>query len=373
MTVLLWSSLSSADKIKLIEGHHVWYDAGCDLLDSDDVFVEDISADLVLQGSSTEHDTERTLKGSCLLNIARDIPWGSARLQPFLLVSSDGSTFYRQNLGTFLPSTPERRIGEIPAVWECFGFDKLVVLNTPHGSTFSLAAGAPIIPAIEALITGAGETKVAIDQTSVAVTAPAAIVLPLSDELTTLQIIRQLTDALGYGPLRADREGWFRSSPYVSPPNLPIVWTYNADSSSTTVGQERTSSSDYYLASNQIVGINDNPASSIPTDGAGIKILSNQSDGLTSIDGRGGSTNRRIVRGTFASQAALETAVDQAYDEESRVARLFRLSVSPNPVHGHRDVVSFVDSSVPVDGRMLITDYVLPLDGSDMTINLRGV
>ena len=373
MAVLLWSSLTPTEQVALLEGHRVFYDAGCDLLDSEDVFVEDISVNLVAAGSSVGRDIYRTLHGSCRLNLSRDASWGSARLRPFISVSSDGVTWYRQNLGVYLPSTPERRIGQIPAVYAVEGFDKLDILSTPHGSTYALASGASIITAVEGLITGAGEAKVNIDQTAALVTAAADMVFPLTDNATTLQIINELLDSIGYRPLRVDREGWFRSIPYRSPPDLPTVWTYNADSASTTVSESRTSISDYYQAANQIVGINDSPSNAIPTTGAGLYTLTNQSDGLTSVDGRGGRTIRRMVRGTYSSQGALETAVLKVLDTESRVARLFELSVSPNPVHGHFDVVSYVDSTVPVDGRMLVTGWEMRLDGSDMRLRLRGV
>jgi hypothetical protein len=373
MAVLHWSSLSPAEQVALLEGHQVFYDAGCDLLDADDGFVEDISGDLVAAGSSVGRGIYRTLHGSCRLNLSRELSWGSARLRPYMLASADGATWYRQNLGVYLPSTPEREIGPIPAVWSVEGFDKLDILNTPHGSTYSVASGAGIIAAVESLITGAGEAKVAIDQTAVAVTAPAELVFPLAGDATTLQIINELLESIGYRALRADREGWVRSVPYVSPTDLPLVWTYNADSATTTVSESRTSISDYYQAANVVKGINDNPANDIPTDGDGLYTLTNQSDGLTSIDGRGGRMIRRIIRGTYVSQGALETAVLKVLDAESRVARLFELSVSPNPVHGHFDVVSFVDSSVPVSGRMLVTDWEMPLDGSDMRLSLRGV
>ena len=118
MTVLLWSSLTPTEQVALLEGHSVHYDAGCDLLDSDDVFVEDISVDLLPAGSSVSRDIYRTLHGACRLNLSRDVPWGSARLRPYMLVSSDGGTWFRQNLGVYLPSTPERSIGAVPAVYE---------------------------------------------------------------------------------------------------------------------------------------------------------------------------------------------------------------------------------------------------------------
>ena len=374
MTVLLWSSLTPAEQVTLIEGRQVFYDAGCDLLDSDDVLIEDLGSDFLAAGSSVDRGIFRTLHGSCRLNLAREVAWGSQRLRPYMLVSSDNATWYRLNLGVFLPSTPERRIGEIPATWQVEGFDKLDVLNTPHGVAYSLASGSAVIAAVEALITGAGEAKVGIDQTAVATTSAADRVFPLADETTTLQIVNDLLESIGYRALRVDRDGWFRSIPYLSPTDLPTVWSYSADSVSTTVSESRTSISDYYQAANEIVGVNDDAtAAAAPVAGTGLYTLTNQSDGLTSIDGRGGRTIRRIIRGTYASQDALETAVLRVMDAESRVARLFELSVSPNPIHGHSGVVDFVDSSVPVDGRFLVTAWSLPLDGSDMQLSLRGV
>ena len=75
----------------------------------------------------------------------------------------------------------------------------------------------------------------------------------------------------------------------------------------------------------------------------------------------------------YATQAPLESAAQESLDTEKRVADYLTLSVSPNPVHSHFDVVSVVDAQIPVNGRFLVTDWSLPLDGSDMQLSLRGV
>jgi len=274
----------------------------------------------------------------------------------------------------FVPSLPERTVGETPVGYVVDCLDKLEVLSTPHGSSYTVASGDAILPAVEALITAAGESKQNFDQTSAAVTATSDRVFSLSDDWTTLGIVNDLLESIGYEGLWVDRLGNFRSRPYRSPADRPTVWSYDADNElSTMVGEFRTFTSDYYQAANQIVAIRDDPGDDIPVDGDGITTLTNQSDGLTSVDARGGRTIRRIIRGEYATQAALVTAATEALDTEKRVANYLSATVSPNPVHGHFDVVQFKDADIPVNGRFLLTDWVLPLDGSDMSLSMRAV
>ena len=151
------------------------------------------------------------------------------------------------------------------------------------------------------------------------------------------------------------------------------MWSYDTGSSSTTVGESRRSTADYYQAANVVVGIRDAVEDTIPVVGDGIYPATNQSDGPTSVDGRAARRIRRVIRGEFTSHASLVIAVDAALDTEKRVANYIELDVSPSPVHGHFDVVSLRDDAIPVNGRFLVTDWVLPLDGSDMRLSLRGV
>jgi hypothetical protein len=370
MTVELWSSLTPAEQVALLEGHHVTYDAGCDLLDSDDVFVDDISADLVAAGSSVGREIYRTLHGTCRLNLSRELQWGSARLRPFTLVSGDGVTFYRQDRGIFLPSTPERPIGTTPAVFSVECFDKLDVLNTPHGRSYSIAAGVNVVEAMTALITEAGESKISIAPSD-AVTASVRA-MSIVDEWSTLGIINNLAESIGYRPLSSSVDGFYTSVPQTATAELATVWSYSTSSKTTTVAEDRLSILEYYGAANTVVAINDDVSLDVPVDGVGIFTVVNQSDGPTSIDARGKRTIRRVIRGEYASQAALETAAQTALDAEKRVTTRLDISVLPN-VHGHFDVVSFRDDAIPVNGRFVVTGWELPLDGGDMRLSLRGV
>lgn len=379
MAVVDGSTLSAAGRVALLEAPHLVVDSGCELLDADDVMLGDISEHLVPAGSSVSRGIYRTVHGSCVLNLSVELQWGWQRVRPYILLSSDAVTFYRWNLGVFLLSTPDRQVSVTPPVWTVSGFDKLDVLNTPHGQSYALAAGEVVLDAVSALIVAAGESKVRLDATAAAVTTPSARVFPMSGgedsgDTTTLNIINQLLSSIGYRSLWVDRDGWYRSEPYRSPAELPSVWSYSADSATTMVSQERVQSADFYDAANVVVAVNDDPeASSIPMEGDGMFTLSNQSDGPTSIDGRGGREIRRVLRGQYTSQSALESAARQSMDAQKRLTTYVHLSASPNPIHGHFDAVNYSDAALSVNGRYLVTDWDLPLDGSDMSLSLKAV
>lgn len=181
-----------------------------------------------------------------------------------------------------------------------------------------------------------------------------------------------LLESIGYRALWVDRDGFYTSEPYIEPSELSTVWAYSADSPTTTVTEERSSSSDYYQAANQIVGIRESVFSGfIPELGDGIYIQTNQSDGPISVDGRGGRIIRKVIRGEFVSQYAMERTVGDAMVAEKRLAGYIDMRVSPNPVHAHFDVVAYRDDEIPTNGRYLVTDWTLPLDGADMSLSLR--
>jgi hypothetical protein len=270
---------------------------------------------------------------------------------------------------------PERMVDAVPPVFAVDCFDKLDLLNQPHGATYSLAAGSNVVDAMVALISDAtGDTKISIEPSDV--TNGTERVMSLADDWTTLGIINELADSIGHRALSVDREGVFRSDAYRAPANLGLTWSYSTKSATTTVGEQRSTLADFYQAANWVVGIRDAVEDEIPVDGNGIHTAINQSDGPTSIDARGGTPvgiRRRIIKGEYANHAALVVAVEAALDSEKRVANYVTASVSPTPVHGHFDVVQFRDDAMPVNGRFLVTDWTLPLDGSDMALSLRGV
>ena len=372
MAVVEGSTLTTAQIIALVEDEHVYVDGALDLLDENDAFVQDITDDFDVAGSSIELNPYRTIHRTCELRISKELVWGSARLKPYILLSNDASTWYRWPLGVFLPNVPQREVHESPATWQVTGMDKLDVLNTPYGSSYGIDSGDAILAAVSAIITAAGETLINLNQSAAATTAPVSRVWTLADEMTTLEICNELLASIGYTSLWVDRDGYYRAQPYVTPSNRPLVWSYNANSATTTVAEYRTAIADFGTAANTIIGISDDPADSIPTAGDGLYTLANNNDGPTSINQRGGRVIRKIIRGSFANQAALVTAVTAAMDAEKRVNTYIDLTVSPNPIHSQWDAVTYRDDAMSVNGTFVVTSWRLPFDGSDMSITLRS-
>lgn len=360
--------LTATQVTDLIEADALQVDFGADLYDSDETFIEDISGDLA--GGEVERGNFRTIHGTCRLAISKELAWGSQRIKPYMTLS-DGTVEARFNLGVFLLSTPERQAGESPATFDVDGFDKLEVLAHPHGSTYSASSGDAYLTLVEDLIAGAGESKVRLDQAESSTTLSSGRVWDL--ETTTLTIVNSLLRAVGYRSLWVDQDGYYRSEPYVSPADRGADWDYSADSATTTVGQERTASADFFATPNRWVFVLDDPeASTFPSEGDGIYTVTNQSDGDTSVDARG----RTITRVEFldaSSQTSLETQGDRMVESDKRLDRRLALNVSPNPLHRHFDIVRVFDAELGVNGRKyVVTDWRLPLDGSDMQLDLKA-
>jgi len=362
------STLTATERVALLEADTLWVDAGLDLLDADDNLVEDITDDFVAAGSSVDRGIYRTIHGTATLNITRDIDWGSQRLRPSLLASADGVSWVRWVLGVFLPQIPRIELGSSPRVYAVTGVDKLDILDTPYGATFKLEAGTNIVSAVESIIEAAGETRHQITQTDVV--AAADRVFPITDQWTSLGIVNNLLGSIGHQAVWCDRFGRYRSDPYQSPSDRSTVWSYSASNqSTTTIGRERAAEADYYRAANVVTGWNTTPGAEVPTPYS----LTNQADGPTSINARGGRTIRRYITGSYETQVALESAVQAAFDAEKRVAEYVDVATSPNPTHSHFDVVAYTDDELPTSARYLVTEWVLPLDSSDMTLRLRKV
>jgi hypothetical protein len=60
-------------------------------------------------------------------------------------------------------------------------------------------------------------------------------------------------------------------------------------------------------------------------------------------------------------------------EADRSIADEVELTVAANPSHWHFDVVRLVDPELGVDRRFVQRRWRLPLDGSDMTIEARGV
>lgn len=356
--------------VGIVESAVLSVDCGCDLLSSTGAFVTDISADLTAAGSWIERRVDDTIHGTCELILSRRLAWGSDRVRPWITLTDHLGNAQTWYLGVYVLTTPERRAGESPQTYAVQGYDLLHILTAPYGSTYALASGAVVLTAIGTLLTAAGGTN-ALSQAAIASTLPAAKVWPLDDKVTTLSIINELLAIIGYESLWVDRDGRWRADPLVADAVKSPVWAYDADSATTTVGEDRAEQADYFAAPNRWVFVNDD-AATLPTEGAGIYTVSNAADGPTSIAARGRTINR-VVHLKAANQTALVTQADIIVAADKRVARTVELTAAPNPTHWHNEVVTFTDPALGASGTWKVTGWTLPLDGGDMSLSLEAV
>ena len=91
MTIVDYTTKTAAEIVALIEADQVWVDMGCDLLDSDSVLIESITNDVMASGSAIEYGAYNTIHRTCTLTVSRELQWGSQRVKPYMLISSDNT------------------------------------------------------------------------------------------------------------------------------------------------------------------------------------------------------------------------------------------------------------------------------------------
>ena len=339
----------------------VTVEVGCDLL-TDDGW-EDISEDVEPAGQ-VECDSFRTIHRTCKLRVARRLEWGKDRVRLRMKLSSAAGQF-EVPVGVFLLSTPSEQAGEVPVTFDVEGYDLLEVLDQPHGSSFVASSGTGYLAAARTLIEGAGLSVSFADEQADRMLSQDRV-WPLDEQTTTLQIVNELLLAVGFRKLHIGANGTARSQPLTPLSERGTEWTYDAGSDVTTVGEFRTGMFDFFDVPNRLVAVSDDPEA-----GLAAVTLDNVDDGPTSQDARG-RVITAVERFEAADAAALEAQAADRFDELTTVAEEFVLSVSPNPTHFYRDVVRLVDPGLGVDVKCVCRKFVLPLDGSDMRLELRA-
>ena len=357
----------------IIRSEALTVEAGLEIVDPDtEAVIEDISDDLL--GGSIRRDNYATIHGTAFLQIARPLSWQINRLRPYItLIDQTTGDSVRWDLGVYLPETPARMVGETPVVYEVEAYDRSIVLDTPYGSSYRVASGAGYISTVEGILDTLGLPH-GINQEGSSKTLPSDRIWELDEKHTTLRIINDLLQSIGYRGLYVDRSGVFRSEPWESPKTRSTVFHYDTGrSDSIVLGEGLVSEVDLFDIPNVWVFVLDNPdpALPVPTEGSGIYTVTNQSDGITSIDARG-RIKRAIHRLDAADQASLVARGNRIVEEDKQPETRLTLTSGPNPTHWHANVVRVTSNELGLSGsRFAEVSWELPLDGSPMTHELR--
>lgn len=357
----------------LIEAVSLTVTPGLELVNANGSIGADISDRLV--SGTVARNNYADIHSTVKFRLQDALDWGAARVRPYMTLS-DGTTEARFNLGVYVLDTPERVLGTTPEEYEVEGYDLLAILRTLTGESYSVASGDNVVDTVEALLTahGAGAPFSLVQASSVTASVQT---WPLDTQTTWLGIINELLGSIGYRGLWVDWDGRYRSEPLVSPSARGVEWTYDADSDSTTVGEDRSVLSDFFEAPNHWVFIRNNPAVGLAdggtTDGStGVYEVTNQSDGPTSIDQRG-RTITSVEEIDAVDQASLVARGNQVVDRDKRLDVTVNVTAGPNPLHWHFDIVEYSDSAYGGSFKSQVHSWSLPLDGADMSLVLRKV
>lgn len=341
---------------------------GLELLDQNDVFLADISDDLLT--GTVSRNMNATIHGTARLRLSRTINWHNQRLRPYLVATEQingGSV--RFDLGIYLPETPSARTGQTPVTYEVEAYDKLVILDHPHGTAFTALAGTRVVATVESILSGLGLPH-ALGQASAA-TVPTTRSWPLDEANTTLRICNDLLGSISYRALYIDRTGYFRSEPYQSPTERAPVWHYDASSPTTTLAEEITEEIDLFSIPNRWIFVRDDPAQGAPIEGNGIYTVLNQIDGPTSIQARG-RVITKVQRLEVADHASLVAAGNQIVQLDRQPLAHLAFAAVPNPLHWHADSVTVTSATLGLTNVIFgEQSWSLPLDGSDMAHRVR--
>lgn len=184
-----------------------------DLLDLNDNRIGTLTQ---VSGGNLEFSVHNTIRGGGSLTWnGRNAPdWLLCRVQPWYSVSLGNGEVSEWPLGVFIPAAPVASYGDDGPTVTVELYDKLLVLSQDMVErTYTVAAGVTVTTAVRNLITGAGEEKTAIQDSSE--TLSTAMVWEAGT--TKLQIINDLLASINYFALWVDGYGTYRGTPYVAP------------------------------------------------------------------------------------------------------------------------------------------------------------
>ena len=359
------NNLTIAQVVSLIQdAPAVTVGFGCELLDTALAVVDDLSP--WFGGGSVSRSNYATLHGSAELQFTRELDWANALVRPYMTLT-DHTVTARFNLGAYFAARPER-VADAP-YGAVTGFDICHILNDLVGDSYAVPAGASPLAEVESILQARGVVAYLIDQAEAAATLPTARTWAIGDDRTWLHIVNDLLGTVGYMGAWSDWDGRVRCVPYVNPRDRAPEWLYTVEGAASMLGLRRRYTADYFNAPNRWVAVRtSDPDGLPPTEGDGLYIYVNETDGPTSTRARGRTITAPLIQVDAASQAALVAAAQQRIDADMRLRTTVSLATAPNPLHWHFDRLALQDTALG----QAVTDVVgvswtLPLDGADMT------
>lgn len=341
--------LTAAEVESLISGDSVTVVPGCELLDTSNNVVADISTDMVKKAGGIQWNNRTAIHGSCQISLVRELAWGRDRIRPYR-DHSRGDLTARFYLGVYVTDRPVENRAVIPITRDVAAYDLLYLLQqTGPGDTWVAPAGETYFDELQRGMTESGiGTNLLLDGDMQDLLIPETRAWCLLEPgVTWLTIITDLLAEIGYVPPWMDPDGNLRSRLYIDPAvQAPDRSLDVGDIRTNLVGHDRNVVITTANIANSWRFIMANAAVT-PIEGAGIYTPPvNDSEGPNSTAALG-----RVVHKTMYLQAADQDALvaqgNQIVAADKASVRTIHLPVARlASIMGQDDVFQLTDAGV---------------------------
>lgn len=298
--------------------------------------------------------------------------WAKDRIRPWAYLQMPGGGEASFPLGVFLPATPSVEVSGVSQYQtrSVEAFDQLLVLSDDVlDARLTVTTGTNYVTAVADTLTAAGVTQQLL--------VPTALTLPADREwppgTSRLEVVNDLLNAINYGSLFFNAEGFAAAEPYVSPADALSEFTYITDDRSVILPDAEHELDLFSVPNKWILYV------SQPDRPELIATYTNTNpDSPTSTVARG-----RTITDFREEQAEGEEAVDQT-TLDAKVARLaesasqvyssVEFSTLIMPIHEDADVFRIEFPELGVSEKYSEHTWTLPLAaGGEMKHRVRKV
>lgn len=347
-------------------------DMGMEVLDQDLNPIEDVS--FSLRAASITRNSYANIHSSLSFTVDQTLDWGNSIIRPYMTFTgqtapADPVATMKFYLGAYVTDTPQEDMSQDTSTWDATGYDILCLLDDAIGDAYSVDAGELYLTRVEEIFQARGFTQYVIDQDQSAAVLPSARTYTLDDNVTWLTVVNDLLAAIGYAGVWSDYNGVLRAQRYRTPTDRGPEWILTDDPAVTMLTQRRQRARDFYDAPNHwIFYRNTTTEEEQPSETNGLRFeYTNESNGDTSVEARGGRTITRTLGVDAADAASLAAQAQRTIDADSLIPTVVTIETAPFPLAWHFDRFEVHDAGLGATLQVLATNWTLNLDGSDMS------
>jgi len=307
-----------------------------DLLDSTEKFKKALYC--VEDSSSIAYNALADIKRTASFSLKKDddIDFVSDRIQAFVRLRMPDKNFVEWPVGIFLLSSPEQQDRNDEIFYKVEAYDGLqVLIDDKFEDRYTIASGTAYTIAIKTILSGAGITKVNIENSTLTLST----YKEFDPGTTKLAAINWLLSKINFISLYVDVNGYYTSRKYIAPANRSIDITY-ADDELSILCNSLVYKMDLFNVPNKFVRYTSNAETtslrSVYTNTNADSPLSTVSRGRTILDIQSVDD--------IANQTTLDEYTERIASEASQVYGYITCETAIVPMHEHGNIVRIESS-----------------------------